>query len=87
MSTRDTGGTAFPATVTVNRETGELVPHQFNQDDFKTPGMSLRDYFAAAAMQGIIACVRDHIGATLVQARVAKAYEYADAMLTAREAE
>lgn len=41
------GGTAYPARVSVNRDTGMLQPHQFGNDDFCTLGMSLRDYFAA----------------------------------------
>jgi hypothetical protein len=47
-------------------------------------GMTLRDYFAAAAMQGILACpdlgVEWHADIT-----AANAYKQADAMLAARE--
>lgn len=46
-------------------------------------GMSLRDYFAAKALQGILASVH-----TLPQAEmdiVNQAYSYADEMLAARE--
>jgi hypothetical protein len=42
-------------------------------------GMSLRDYFAAAAMTGLLA--RD----TVVQKAASLAYAYADEMLAARE--
>jgi len=46
-------------------------------------GMTLRDYFAAAALQGSIAC----IGSGGDWDDFAKdAYKYADAMLKAREA-
>jgi len=43
-------------------------------------GMSLRDYFAAKAMQGLLAG-----GATTEQV-LKYSYQYADAMLKAREA-
>ena len=48
-----------------------------------TGGMSLRDYFAAAALQGILACQenmgRDDAGWAVI------AYSLADAMLKERE--
>jgi len=44
-------------------------------------GMSLRDYFAAKAMQAIIS---NHDNTTL-EFVSGKAYQYADAMLKARE--
>ena len=43
-------------------------------------GMSLRDYFAAKALQGLLSG-RNHIAERSVQL----AYEYADAMLKERE--
>jgi len=66
MSTdKNTGGPAFP-TVMIDKPEG---------------GMTLRDYFAAKAMQ---ACIEK--GAPLVFNNIAnKAYEMADAMLEARE--
>jgi hypothetical protein len=45
--------------------------------------MTLRDYFAAAALQGLLASF-ESIGTRDAYALVA--YEYADAMLKAREA-
>jgi hypothetical protein len=50
-------------------------------------GMTLRDYFAAKAMQGIIASEQpgDEEFATLEMC-ARDAYKYADAMLKAREA-
>ncbi len=45
---------------------------------------TLRDEFAAAALQGILACFKDHEGYTTVSLRVKKAYEYADEMLKQR---
>jgi hypothetical protein len=62
---KDTGGPAFP-----------------QQDDATgSEGMTLRDYFAAKAMQALITRISMSGGD---QAR--KAYEIADAMLKARQA-
>ena len=62
--TKDTGGPAFPC------------PDDFNP----TAGMTLRDYFAAKAMQGLL-------DAAMAECEIAKAaYEMADAMLKARQA-
>ena len=47
------------------------------------PGMTLRDYFAAAALQGILStCNKKEASASLV---TDGAYRFADAMLAARE--
>ena len=46
------------------------------------PGMSLRDYFAAKAMQGLV--VQLHLQDIFVEKIWQRAYEYADAMLEAR---
>lgn len=62
---------AFPHTIEYRgSDCGGIVPHG---------GMSLRDYFAAKAMQALVE--RSYFGNT---ARLA--YEMADAMLKAREA-
>ena len=68
MSNTNTGGPAFP--------TGKGVV----VDDYQ--GMTLRDYFAAKAMQAWL------VGVNLPNADVCAitAYEIADAMLEAREA-
>lgn len=51
--------------------------------DLWDPGMSLRDYFAAKALQGLLACpIGDNTQTTYAKL----AYEYADAMLKARGA-
>lgn len=62
-------------------------PFTFKARSLEFPGMTLRDYFAAQALVGILACFRDHENADTVQTRVGKAYEYADAMLRARDSE
>ena len=65
----NTGGSAFPVHPNVNLDL-----------DKRWCGMTLRDYFAAKAMQGILFEGLD-------PAETAKhAYEMADAMLKAREA-
>ncbi|MEG7517168.1 hypothetical protein JW294_15695 [Morganella morganii] len=49
-------------------------------------GMSLRDYFAAKAMQGILVNTeRNEFSFGKVNEIASKAYELADAMLRARE--
>jgi hypothetical protein len=50
-------------------------------------GMTLRDYFAAAAMQGIFASntEHDHADEHIFDAVAEAAYKQADAMLKARE--
>lgn len=54
------------------------------------PGISLRDYFAVKAMQAGIGLIPNmktpREGVTVPQAITEMAYEYADAMLKAREA-
>lgn len=67
MSNTNTGGTAFPS----HGSMGE-VAHE---------GMTLRDYFAAKAMQGMMHDVTNPIGEVIAS----WAYEVADAMLEARE--
>ena len=48
-------------------------------------GMDLRDYFAAQAMQGLIAgCYSGNNVGFTVEGNVFAAYEYADAMMEAR---
>lgn len=64
------GGQAFPRAV------------QFDDAFINGHGMTLRDYFAAAALQGCLASFE--LTGTL-DAVASKAYAYADAMLKARE--
>jgi hypothetical protein len=56
-------------------------------DDGKTvtgnKGMTLRDYFAAKAMQGIVSKEKSHV--SWVDEYAKNAYKMADAMLKARE--
>ena len=75
MSNTNTGGPAFPL---------EYFDAQLSQNRVLT-GMTLRDYFAAKAMQGAIASSSDQLdfGPDL---GAAWAYQVADAMLAARSA-
>ena len=69
MSNKETGGPAFP---TVGAGAGDET------------GMTLRDYFAAKAMQGMLAACTGWSEAQ--QERLAKcSYSMADEMLKARE--
>lgn len=75
----NTGGTAFPLSAVFNEGMG------IHSEEY---GMTLRDYFAAKAMQAIIAKtpfdINDHRKEKF-DATAKGAYEYADAMLMARE--
>lgn len=82
----NTGGAAFPQFEVVS---GERDGHgdAIEAYTITTGGMTLRDYFAAKAMQGLMtACDNDGTWmATGISDEVAKnAYEVADAMLAAR---
>jgi hypothetical protein len=75
MSNTNTGGPAFPA----------FEHHAGYGQMLAVGGMTLRDYFAAKAMQSILA--REHGRSTTTLEFVGNhAYQYADAMLKAREA-
>jgi hypothetical protein len=74
------GGPAFPtqATATTTRtDTAQPVQTHYGS----TPGMTLRDYFAAAALQGMMASQVD-----VAVPYPLYSYAIADAMLKAREA-
>ena len=73
---KNTGGPAFPQ--------ADPVANEFNNKYGTDRGMTLRDYFAAKAMQGaIIGCAsRGEVG--LYSDWAGFAYEMADAMLKAR---
>ena len=70
----NTGGPAFPAPAGVSHITEQ--------------GMTLRDYFAAKAMQGILASntEHEHEDAHIFDAIAEASYKQADAMLKARKA-
>ena len=70
--TKDTGGPAFPTGV-VTDDKGIIFGGGF--------GMTLRDYFAAKAMQGIMVRSKD----TPLPSVAKYAYVMADEMLKARE--
>lgn len=75
--TKDNGGPAFPI---------PLNPGESYQGHHIADGMTLRDYFAAKAMQGIISAMDsaqyNYTGADKV---AEDAYAFADAMLKERE--
>lgn len=68
MSNTNTGGPAFP--INANESADRCI----------YTGMTLRDYFAAKAMQGKLA-----MGATGYADVAWSAYQYADAMMKARD--
>ena len=65
MSNKDTGGPAFPRAGDFNPQTG----------------MTLRDYFAAKAMQGLLV---EGVGSLTDEELASWAFNLADAMLEAR---
>ena len=74
MITLNAGGPAFPSTIT--------------DDSLHVAGMSLRDYFAAKAMQGLVSGHFAKYGHEDYWPRpeiASEAYEIADAMLAARK--
>jgi glycerol kinase len=105
MSNTNTGGPAFPqayehtAVVTKMYGAGELTAGQLKNATSQLAGMTLRDYFAAKAMQGLMAVpddqrYGDRADKSLtvdqwqrwcVTGLVEHAYRVADAMLKARE--
>jgi len=76
MSEKETGGPAFPV---------PLNPGQGWQGMSPCDGMTLRDYFAAKAMQGLLANQHPY-QASDEHLFARAAYVLADAMLKAREA-
>ena len=72
MINTNTGGPAFPTATLAQKTEG---------------GMTLRDYFAAKAMQTFLQTINGVVGCNRYEYRIAEnAYEIADAMLRAREA-
>lgn len=78
MSNTNTGGPAFPVSALVYNDDGG-DPTTIIHD-----GMTLRDYFAAKAMQSILAR-EDGRFTTSLEFVGGKSYQYADAMLKARD--
>jgi hypothetical protein len=77
MSNTNTGGPAFPTPKIVVNEQGQITGFAVDAD-----GMTLRDYFAAKAMEGFIS----RGGNYNAEFDADRAYVFADAMLKAREA-
>ena len=99
MSTKNNGGPAFPLnSYVIDDIAGMGRDEELHIDPLlHQPGMTLRDYFAACALQGIIAAQagEKHFDALVTQAASRSmslphlmsgmAYESADAMLIERE--
>ena len=69
------------------KDGGPAFPHQDTGDTSTRPGLSLRDYFAAKAMQGVIAQECGTARGSDPKYAADYAYAAADAMLKAREAQ
>lgn len=85
MSEKD-GGPAFPRPISHDAVTGDVKLHRGDRVEYadEQDGMTLRDYFAGKALQGLcantLAWESCRIGELTVQA-----LGYADAMLEARK--
>lgn len=78
------GGPAFP--VSTHLDDSGRLGHQDGPTSFQFAGMTLRDYFAAAALQGICSNFPEAADAVGSRHGVAEdAYLIADAMLAERE--
>lgn len=79
MSNKDTGGPAFPSKGTERaRKQAEAAGVEYNEPS----GMTLRDYFAAKALQGMITANWNSGDLKLL---ALDSYQMADAMLQARK--
>lgn len=78
------GGPAFPVSTMVEERTAGYG-HQDGPTTYQFGGMTLRDYFAARAMQGLMANKSNPLHFN-PEDDAAYVYRIADAMLKAREA-
>ena len=78
MSAEQDGGPAFP---------NDRVVSNGCVEQYESTGMSLRDYFAAKALQAIVCKmpVMNPAPEDWIASMAAGAYQYADAMLTERD--
>lgn len=79
--TKDTGGPAFPAVIPLvhSERQGKDYP------DYSEAGMTLRDYFAAKAMQAQVGNLLKMGDDEAHRVIARRAYRMADAMLKARD--
>jgi hypothetical protein len=80
MSKIEDGGAAFPVTPIFSESHGWLRPCEIMHG---AEGMTLRDYFAAAALQGLI--FHNSFGEVSDENIAKGSYQYADAMIEARK--
>ena len=82
MGEKNTGGPAFPCTITRMRQ----VAHQSGTfpTDIRTEGMTMRDYFAAKVLSGMMYRYGNNL-MTDSGLYAKQAYQFADAMLRERE--
>jgi hypothetical protein len=95
MSKIDDGGPAYPTTIRV-KETNPATRTGHTcmvttVKEIPMPGMSLRDWFATAALKATLGHERTFVGlaqGAIISGQVcASAYEWADAMIAARKGE
>jgi len=76
----DDGGPAFSRTAYIERDVRGNITSEVEAQD----GMSLRDYFAAQALAGLIAAHTGEMSLPVANHAARDAYEFADAMIVAR---
>lgn len=76
---------AFPCEVSVNPEGTGFLVKQTGNNSFLDPGMTLRDYFAAKAMQSFLSEYGTKCDDSNLLDVAKSSYRQADAMLKARE--
>lgn len=84
MSAVDDGGPAFPRTWSKNPSGGQAYLQDSCAVIDTTGGMSLRDWFAGQALANL-AMMTYHMRPYAADASARTAYEYADAMIAARQ--
>lgn len=89
MSTIKDGGPAFPKleSSSIENYNSDWERRDRSVEHVSSEGMSLRDYFAAKVMQGMLAGRDVGSGAITYGWWAGHAYKMADAMLAAREAQ
>lgn len=72
---------AKPCRATINRDSGELQPYQFGNNDFECLGLTKREWLAGMAMQGLLASGKFQVDGEMSR----EAWSAADQMLWQQE--
>lgn len=78
---KDDGGAAFPSGLGVGPEGDIYSSDQWNN----TSGMSLRQWYAGLAMQGMLAACNENTGLSFINSMPAESFKMAGAMIAESE--